>query len=344
MISDYGDGDDEFNVIIIHRDVIVDIILIMVLLTFNYRFTSFQPLKKLQVKNIRGLTFYDIVSVDHLLHRLAEDAAHPALCVTMTELLLNSFFPEDVGEGLHIETERVRRCFELTQRNQKAAVAFYRCIYKFVSVGDVVTFASMLFAFFTKHMRDKRSRQDIENDEGGEARSATDTGMKFEASLKVGFLLVMEACLSSISRKALARDDEATELLSKIFTPSSVQNVFHYLAVDASPVSRTAASDDSVQGDRWIMRTQAIPVFLKIVSRVRGMVSTKVEILSPETILDTYLAAQATAVSAASLAIARPVTAGPTVEVPTMRFENADQNYAIATVSTLLSFNEQVLK
>ena len=45
------------------------------------------------MKAIKGLTFYDIVTVEHLLGRLGEDRSRPAVCQSMTKLLLNSFLP-----------------------------------------------------------------------------------------------------------------------------------------------------------------------------------------------------------------------------------------------------------
>jgi hypothetical protein len=55
--------------------------------------------------------FYEIVPVDHLLERLAEDRRCPAVCRALTELLLNSFFPQNSDNGA--DTDQLNRCVQV---------------------------------------------------------------------------------------------------------------------------------------------------------------------------------------------------------------------------------------
>jgi hypothetical protein len=57
--------------------------------------------------------FYEIVPVDHLLERLAEDRRCPAVCRALTELLLNSFFPQNGDTGA--DTDQLNRCVQVRQ-------------------------------------------------------------------------------------------------------------------------------------------------------------------------------------------------------------------------------------
>lgn len=72
---------------------------LFIILFFNFSFFIFNFLNTIiiQVKNIRGLHFCDIVSVEHLQCRLAEDCSKQAICLGMTELLLSSYYPQQTG-------------------------------------------------------------------------------------------------------------------------------------------------------------------------------------------------------------------------------------------------------
>ena len=98
-----------------------------------------------KVKDIKGMHFYDIVPVNHLIARLAEDATLPTVCVAMADLLLNSFYPQ--GDGSKPSgPEQSKRCLKFIKDNVKAAVAFYGHFHKHVSVGSVSKLCVMLFS------------------------------------------------------------------------------------------------------------------------------------------------------------------------------------------------------
>lgn len=101
-----------------------------------------------KVKNIKNITFYDIVSEEKLFARLAEDAARPAVATAMTKLLLNSFYPRDEngGGGVQMNAEQKKRCIKLIRMNAGAAVAFYSQLHKFISIGSATKFCVMMFA------------------------------------------------------------------------------------------------------------------------------------------------------------------------------------------------------
>lgn len=92
----------------------------------------------LQVKNTRGFHFCQIASVDQLLKQLADDINRPASCKKLTELLLNSYYPQNVPEGGGAEKNQnqLQRCLLLIKENVVASVAFYGTFYQFASVGS----------------------------------------------------------------------------------------------------------------------------------------------------------------------------------------------------------------
>jgi hypothetical protein len=69
------------------------------------------------------------------------------MCAALTELLLNSFYPQQSSSdvGFNHSEEQVRRCLTLIRENSAAAEVFYRELHRHVSVGSVVKLACMLF-------------------------------------------------------------------------------------------------------------------------------------------------------------------------------------------------------
>lgn len=124
----------------------------------------------LQIKELRGVHFYDIVPLDDMLSRLVEDARRPAVCVALTDLLLNSFFPskEDVcgagaGAGAQdavaglaesrIESidallgsdQKLLRCLRFVEANPLAAEVFYAHLHRFVAFGSTANLCQKIF-------------------------------------------------------------------------------------------------------------------------------------------------------------------------------------------------------
>jgi hypothetical protein len=90
------------------------------------------------VKNTRGLHFCQIVSVDKLQKQLAEDSKRPAMCKVMTQLLLNSYYPQGDAEGggAAKNQNQILRCLQFAKENVAASVAFYGTLSHCTSVGS----------------------------------------------------------------------------------------------------------------------------------------------------------------------------------------------------------------
>eukprot|EP00981_Chlorochromonas_danica_P008526 scaffold2208_cov170-Ochromonas_danica.AAC.10 len=94
------------------------------------------------IKSVQGIVFYEIVPLPHLLARLADDRHNKDVVLSMTELLLNSYFPSTTEDKF----EKVNRCLEFVQDNYLAAEAFYCQLHTFASVGAIAKLAAMLFS------------------------------------------------------------------------------------------------------------------------------------------------------------------------------------------------------
>lgn len=111
-----------------------------------------------KVKQIKGLTFYSIVTVENLLARLEDDRDRPAVCSQMTALLLNSFLPQlraddcderGIALDAHLvqekEAEQCRRCIDFLDKNSVTAVTFYSHVHEHAPLQTVVRLVINLF-------------------------------------------------------------------------------------------------------------------------------------------------------------------------------------------------------
>ena len=115
-----------------------------------------------QIKGIRGMHFYDVVPVDHLLERMAIDRNCPAVCAVLTDLFLNSFYPQTESTGaLHadsIETAQLNRCVQFVEKNRAAAEVFYSHLHKHIAIGHTAKLITMIFTFIiTSEARSNRA-------------------------------------------------------------------------------------------------------------------------------------------------------------------------------------------
>jgi hypothetical protein len=103
-----------------------------------------------KVKTTRGISFYEIVPVEHLLYRLTEDKHKPAMCYAMAELLCDSLVPTDeeaVTAGSSLESEYIQRCLRLIKSDPVATECVYAHLHKQLSTKQVVNLAALLFSF-----------------------------------------------------------------------------------------------------------------------------------------------------------------------------------------------------
>jgi hypothetical protein len=103
----------------------------------------------LGVKPIRTIQFYNVVPVEHLLQRLALDSHTRAVSLPLTELLVDSYFPQKDGITGRVLIER---CIFFVQNNVDAAVAFYSNLEAFVSLSSVAKFICLLHRYICQNL------------------------------------------------------------------------------------------------------------------------------------------------------------------------------------------------
>ncbi|KAK4291676.1 hypothetical protein Pmani_035511 [Petrolisthes manimaculis] len=100
----------------------------------------------LKVKATKFMRYWDIVSVEHLLHRLEED--RPVICQLLTQLLLNSFHP------IHLDDQQlVQRSLVLMEENRAASRRFYQYASRKLELSDTVHFMLLLWLCLRSHVR-----------------------------------------------------------------------------------------------------------------------------------------------------------------------------------------------
>lgn len=100
----------------------------------------------ISVKQLKGIKFYHVVPVDHLLARLAaegrrSDRIRGALASALTSLLLNSYFPQ----GEHVTgSMQIQRSLSLLTTSPRAAAVFYANVSSHLNVNAVCKLIAML--------------------------------------------------------------------------------------------------------------------------------------------------------------------------------------------------------
>ena len=101
----------------------------------------------IKIKKTKGIKYYHVVPIDHLLVRLVAEQSQSqsgqnAVISAMTDLLLNSYFPQGPNATGSVQIERTLR-FLLSDPD--AALVFYKNISNHLSVNSVSKLAAMLF-------------------------------------------------------------------------------------------------------------------------------------------------------------------------------------------------------
>ena len=111
---------------------------------------------------IRGIKFWDIVPVDHLLARLEIDSA--AVCKKIVGLLQSSYFPQNKSEAT-----RIARCLQMASTQPRASRVFYQLLGEFVSESDVGKFVITIFDTVVDSLVNEDPM--LDNDEAGIPRA-----------------------------------------------------------------------------------------------------------------------------------------------------------------------------
>ncbi len=103
------------------------------------------------IKGVRGIHFYEVVSVPHLLERFVEDRCNLRITSSLSGLLLESFYPQ-VAHATNanqakakIDKEVVNRCIQFVEESPVAAEAFYSNLHNLIAIGSVVKLTVMIF-------------------------------------------------------------------------------------------------------------------------------------------------------------------------------------------------------
>ncbi len=200
----------------------------------------------IRVKGVRGIHFYHIIPIEHLLSRLTEDISRPAIGKAISKLLVNSYYPQSDGKA-SMNMEQLRRCLQFIHDNITAAEVFYSNLSELTSVGSVVKLCTMLFSLLNTDQTEEIEQElvnaaviDDENDElpvgndtdnvtrAKRGRAVVDTEDKtFKLSdpvIRIGILRILIASLTSVSGYLV--NEEYFSLLNRYVNPMSISQVY----------------------------------------------------------------------------------------------------------------------
>ena len=109
-----------------------------------------------RVATVRGIVFYHIVPVDHLMARLAADAQRKSVTSAMAKLLAPSFFPEITAGANDAEADRavvqleeqyLSRAERMLRKNPEGTMAFYGAVKEHMDTQPLARLVVLLFNY-----------------------------------------------------------------------------------------------------------------------------------------------------------------------------------------------------
>jgi condensin-2 complex subunit G2 len=97
-----------------------------------------------QIKDVREISLFEIVSITDLTDRLLLDSTHPQIVLGICELLVSTYYP-NTSEANNESSRQLQRCVQLIEDNFLAAEIFYGNLKNFISLGSVVKLTVILF-------------------------------------------------------------------------------------------------------------------------------------------------------------------------------------------------------
>lgn len=120
----------------------------------------------LKVKSIKGIKYYHVVPVQHLLARLAEEGRAPRnptnpVASGLTALMMNSYFPQEANG-----VEQVKRSLALMSSDPIAATVFYSNLASHLAVNSCAKLVAMMLKCLVAAVDNDKdhSSSDIEDD------------------------------------------------------------------------------------------------------------------------------------------------------------------------------------
>ncbi|XP_037804548.1 condensin-2 complex subunit G2-like isoform X3 [Penaeus monodon] len=105
----------------------------------------------LKVKSLKIIRYWDIVPMNHILHRLEEDT--PVMCKLITQLLLNTFHPIQ-----REDQELLHRTLALLEENRAAARRFYQYTSRKLDLQSNVHFMLLILRCLRNHLLNQQAQ------------------------------------------------------------------------------------------------------------------------------------------------------------------------------------------
>lgn len=100
-----------------------------------------------KVKNMKFIKYYEIVNIENILHRMVLDSDKPKILLLLSQLICNSFFPDNVNGS-----ELVSRSFTLIEKNYEAANLFFSQLHKMVNISRICKLIKLFDCFLISHI------------------------------------------------------------------------------------------------------------------------------------------------------------------------------------------------
>ncbi|XP_042859352.1 condensin-2 complex subunit G2-like isoform X2 [Penaeus japonicus] len=213
----------------------------------------------LKVKSLKIIRYWDIVPMNHILHRLEEDT--PVMCKLITQLLLNTFHPiqRDDQELLH-------RTLALLEENRAAARRFYQYTSRKLDLPSNVHFMLLILRCLRNYLLNQQAQEGQQESDHETSNTnpeeRADPNVGSQKNLKLGLGVAPD----NKENRDVSDDEQSTDdSASPLDNPSVIGGLFDTIVIIWTTNAHRLAQP---QNEKYIeaIRTRvskSMPLFFK---------------------------------------------------------------------------------
>jgi len=231
----------------------------------------------LKIKKTKGIKYYHVVPIDHLLARLSmersrSDSRTNSVGSALTGLLLNSFFPQGASGS-----QQINRTLGFLSDAPDAAIVFYKNISSHLNINSISKLAAMLFkclcasvdaeiqqneesSFEDSREHNVKRKKDTDetnltnsNNAHQQILTASNTSMMMAISRTISFLL--ESIGPSLSEPC---NQASHDFLVQSFQGSKIAEMHAYFENQASMLKRSTNENDPIRAEDCLHSSSAL--------------------------------------------------------------------------------------
>ncbi|XP_047468788.1 condensin-2 complex subunit G2-like isoform X2 [Penaeus chinensis] len=179
----------------------------------------------LKVKSLKIIRYWDIVPMNHILHRLEEDT--PVMCKLITQLLLNTFHPIQ-----REDQELLHRTLALLEENRAAARRFYQYTSRKLDLPSNVHFMLLILRCLRNYLLNQQAQEGQQESDHENSNTSheerTNPSVESQKNLKLGLGVAPD----NKENRDLSDDEQnADDSASPLDNPAVIGGLFDTIVI-----------------------------------------------------------------------------------------------------------------